>query len=519
MQIKIKGKVVYTYSVKRLVYTLCFFLFCVIDQRCKTTIGRWVFRDLMGVVMVVVIVSHYHFSDFVKWKIPYLVWTAICIVCAPIAAFNRIITIRLDDWLAIILNVILYGYILIHTFISVALEKKYPKLNVKFGATWLAMMLLMIVQRTYVWPFCYLVIFGCFYLTDYSKEEQEELFQGMLDGIILGFFVLQGLCFVFRPYDKVRYCGLFTNSNSNSLFYVEVLAAVLAKILYMTKSTATKWMKVYYWVGAGTVLSFELLTIGRMGWLTAIFLIFVFLKFIRKFQSFKGWWKNLLILLLCVCVTFPLCFSAIRYIPPLFHHPVWFEGEWNPDRVHSWDEWDSHKYIDIDEYLEAALKRVFDSFKNLLEHSPFMLKADAAEDLPENMIPMLESELSRDSFLVRSTIYKYYFQHLKLWGQPYAEQGFFLFNHSWVWHAHDIFLQYGTDFGIPVMLLFIITIFWGAVLLGKRFSHYGKVEDAGNWMFLLLPAVFGLFEYSWGTGSLSILLLFVAWKRVVCNEW
>ena len=46
-------------------------------------------------------------------------------------------------------------------------------------------------------------MFVCFYLTRYTEQEKEDLFQGMLDGIILGFFLLQGLCFVFRPYDVV----------------------------------------------------------------------------------------------------------------------------------------------------------------------------------------------------------------------------------------------------------------------------------------------------------------------------
>lgn len=58
MQIKIKGKVIYACSVQRLVYTLCFFLFCVIDQRSKTVFGKWVFRDLTGAVMAVVILTH-----------------------------------------------------------------------------------------------------------------------------------------------------------------------------------------------------------------------------------------------------------------------------------------------------------------------------------------------------------------------------------------------------------------------------------------------------------------------------
>ena len=539
MQIKIKGNVIYTYSVRRLIYALCFLLFCVIDQRSKTCSGLdgWLetFRDLTGIVMAVIIMSHYRPEEFKKRKVPYLVWTAVCLIGAPIAFWwgmsNRPF---LNDWVVVVLDVVLYGYVLIHTFISVFLEKKYPKLNRRFFAVWLIMMALMLISRsTYIWPFCYLVMFGCFYLTDYSVEEQEDLFQGMLDGIILGFFVLQGLCFVFRPYDVVRYKGFFANPNWNALFLLEVLAAVFAKILYAIKNNAGKWVKVYYWLGAGVVLSYELMTIGRAGWLTAIVLIAAFISFLKKLQPWGRWWKKLAVLSLCVMLTFPLCFAAARYLPPVFHHPVWLWGEWSEERVHSWDEWNSEKYIDLDEYLATALGRIYGSFVNLLEHSPFSMKVDAAENieivdpsqeepeeenLPLNKIPVLSEEQSQsDAFLVRSTIYSYYFSHLNFWGHPYEEQGFQLLEHYWIGHAHNIFLQYGTDFGVPFMLLFAAVIVWGAVLFWKQFKRVGSPASAASWMYLLIPAVFGMFEYSWGVGSLSILMMFAAWRKAVCD--
>lgn len=521
MQIKYKGNVIYSYSARRLVYALCFLLFCVIEQRSKTCSGLdgWLetFRDLTGVVMAVIIMSHYRPAEIKKWKLPYLIWTAACVIGAPLAfVWGKNNRPFLNDWVVMLLDVILYGYIVIHTFISVALEKQYPKLNRKFCAVWLVMMILMIVSRsTYIWPFCYLVMFGCFYLTGYTKQEKDDLFQGMLDGIILGFFLLQGLCFVFRPYDVVRYKGFFSNSNWNALFYVEVLAAVFAKILYVTRSNANKWVRLYYWIGAGVVLSYELLTIGRAGWLTSIVLIISFLGFLKKIQITARWWRKLAMLSLSVLLTFPLCFSAMRYLPPVFHHPVWFWGEWDESRVHSWDAWNSEKYVDLDEYMEAALGRIFDSFANLSEYSPFHITANAAE-LPPNKIPVLTVEQAQDAFLVRKTIYKYYFEHLNLLGHPYEEQGFQMHEGYWIGHAHNIFLQYGTDFGIPVMILFIGLILWGLVLLWKEFMRGALAADAASWMYLLIPAVFGMFEYAWGVGSLSILMLFVAWRRVIC---
>ena len=523
MQIKIKGKVIYTYSVRRLVYALCFLLFCVIDQRSKTVFGKWVFRDLTGAVMAVIILSHYHMEDFRKRKVLHLIWTAVWIIGAPITFalggyHAAVLDIRMEWW-AITLGVVLFGYVLINTYGSVVLEKKYPKMNLKYGAMWLLMMFLMIVSRsTYLWPLSYLVMFGCFYLTDFSMEEKNDLFQGMLDGIILGFFILQGYCFVFRPYDMVRYYGAFSNPNMNSLFYVIVLASVFVKIIYIEKKQSNRWVRLYYWVGAGVLLSFELLTIGRMGWFTAAFLVIAFIYFLKKIQLHKRWWKNLLALSLSVCLTFPLCFSAVRYLPPLFHHPVWFPNEWNETRVHSWDPWDSDKYIDLDEYMDAAAGRIVDIFKNILQHSPFLLTADAEEAQTVNSEPVLSPTDSIDSFVIRSNIYKHYLANLNFWGHPYSEQGFQLTSEYWVPHAHNIFLQYGTDFGIPVMILFTVLIFWGARLLGREYKRQKSEMAAGYWMFLMIPAIFGLFEYSGGTGSLSVLIMFVAWREVICCE-
>lgn len=40
---------------------------------------------------------------------------------------------------------------------------------------------------------------------------------------------MQGWCFVFRPFDRPGYVGVYSSSNLNALFYLEVLAAVFTK--------------------------------------------------------------------------------------------------------------------------------------------------------------------------------------------------------------------------------------------------------------------------------------------------
>lgn len=497
---------------RRILYSICFCAFCVIDQRIRTAYGGngWLetFRDLTGVVMAVLILSHYRSDDFRKWKIPYLLWTVAGII-GGIAAFLWGMKNQrsMNDWTVIILDVFLFGYIGIHMVIDFAVEKKRVKLNRKYACVWLLMMLLMIFSKSdLVWPVFYLIMFGCFYLTDYDKAEREELLQGMLDGIILSFFLLQGLAFVFRPYDEVRYKGIYFNTNTNALFYVEVLAAVLSKLLYTVRKNACKWLKLYYWLGAGVVLAFLFMTVGRMGWVTAFILILVFLWAGKAGEFKRGILKRGLILVLCACLTFPLCFGAARYLPPLFHHPIWYGNEWNENRVHSWDPWDSEKYVSLDELMEFALGRIWGSIGILLDHSPFMLNADAAESQEGAISPVDDAKVSMDE---RMRIYKYYASHLTLWGNAKKENG------EWGYHGHNIFLQFGTDFGIVALGVFVILYGWGLILFIRRFRRDRDEEHIVWLLFFLITLLHGLMENVWGVGSITVLMMFFAWGSII----
>lgn len=505
-----------------LVFAFAFF----IDQRTKTCSGLdgWVetFQDMTGFVMAVLIMSHYRVEDFRKWKIPYMVWSVIWLIgLVPAFFWGQANKPFLNDWCVILVDIILFGYILIHTFIGVIIEKNYPKLNVKFAAMWTLMLLLMIFSRSdYLWPLTYFVMFGCFYLTNYSKAEEEDLFQGLLDGAILAFFLMQGWCFVFRPFDNgdMRYVGIYTNCNINALFYLEVLVAIFAKIIYVNRRKSNKWIKAFYWLGAGVLYSFLFLTIGRTAWLTAFVLGLIFLGGLNLVQNRKRFVVNGVILVLCACITFPVVFGAVRYLPPVFHHPVWHFGEWNESKVHSWDEWDSEKYVDLHEFLDEALGRITDTIEEFLAESPFAMNVKAGgwkNDL--NTTPLLDDSQPTNGLLVRKTIYRTYFDNLNLFGHPYDEQGFQMFSWYWIGHAHNIYLQYGTDFGVIVIALFVILILWAGVNLVSKIGKECREQEIGYLMFLLVPAVFGLLEYSWGVGSITILLLFVAWRKVVCD--
>lgn len=505
---------------KRVIVALCFVMINIINQRYHTGSGLdgivETFRDLLGVPIAVMIAIHYQWDDFKRYKIPYLAWTGIGII-GGILFWNLSgdLIYFANDRLVVMLEVFLYGYIVIHTFISAVIEKKYPKLHKKYASLWLAMMLLMIISRsTYLWPFAYLVMFGCFYLTDYTKQERDDIYQGMLDGIIASFFLFQAYCCMFRPFDPWdnRYKAIFNNSNHAALFYCMVLAVIAAKVLQVYKKKAHWIWKAWYVIFAAAVYSLLFMTIGRIGWIVGFLMGILALVFIAHLSHKKNFIRNGIALLLCTCILFVPVFSIVRYTPALFHHPVWFWGEWDRDRVHSWDPWDSWKYVDLNEFMDTALGRIYESISGLVSKSPFALRAYASE---VDKTPMFEA--APDGMTQRKTIYQYYFEHLNMFGHPYSEQGFQMTARYWVGHAHDIYLQFGTDFGIIAMVLLLILMGWGTVIAVRRFWTEGNTKAAGSLFLLLIPCTFGIFEYCWGVGSLTIPVLFVLTGNILCE--
>lgn len=544
-------------SKKRIIYMICFFFFCLIDQRIKTTSGLdgWgeTFRDLTGVVMAVLILSHYHLSDFVKRKIPYLVWSLVCVMGGIAFLWKgQSLVWFANDRAVLVMDVFLFGIILIHIFTDLILDRQRPRLYKPFAFAWLAMMLLMMVSRSeYLWPFGYLVMFGCFYLTDYTAAEREDLFQGMLDGVILGFFVLQGWCFVFRPYDAVRYVGVYSNCNLNALFYLVVLAAALTRLVQVYRRGGGRLLRLYYWLGTGVVLGFLFMTISRTGWFAAAVLVFAGLlclwRVLSRGNLFVSLFKNGLIVVFCAVLTFPLVFGAVRYLPPAFHHPVWFFGEWHEDKVHSWDKWDSEKFVNLDRLMRVANSRVATILDTLFEkaepESTLRLEVEGENLASENQtaedkksqpdVSPLQQQLYDEalaagfaldradrgnSLLVRKAIYRYYIHLLNFRGHPDSEQGFQIFPNQRIGHAHNIYLQYGVDFGIPVLILFVALVVWSAVRFVREFMREPSENAAGCLLFLLIPAVFGLLEYCWGPGSMAVTLLFVIWKKAISAD-
>lgn len=141
----------------------------------------------------------------------------------------------------------------------------------------------------------------------------------------------------------------------------------------------------------------------------------------------------------------------------------------------------------------------------------------AGEILASNKIPALDSE-SNNAFVVRYTIYKWYWDHLSLRGMPYDEQGFQLTESHWIQDTHNIYLDYGINFGIPVMILFTVFIWYGIGRLIYNSCKQINVTKMSCLLITLVPPIFGLFEFAWGSGMLYTIAFYLCFSEMLLGK-
>ncbi|MBQ8041397.1 MAG: O-antigen ligase family protein, partial [Lachnospiraceae bacterium] len=190
-------------------------------------------------------------------------------------------------------------------------------------------------------------------------------FQGMLNGMIVWFFVQQIIAFGFRPYDYARYRGLYSGETQNGLFYMLVYCAFLLKWWLAEEKKAHRLWRLFYFVMAAGCVGFMILTGGRTALVGAVIITLLLYTYYFIFQkkSFWSWLLKGIALVLCIVVMFPAVYGCVRYLPTILHHPVWFEGEYNADTsVHSYDPWNSERYITFEKVLELNAGRLLQLF-------------------------------------------------------------------------------------------------------------------------------------------------------------
>lgn len=359
---------------RRLLYFLCFLAFELIDFLRNTQNGDIWSAAVggTGLVMMVLIFSEYPLKEWnygKHTKVYMAIWTVCCLGIAGAAAlWQQHFIFGIYKWTFFlgVWNVwwiFLVGQEIVKRIWKAGSLRAKPDLT---GVLALVMAFLMTFSRSgRLWPVWFAAMFGMFYVTRFTKEKLEQLFEAMVDATIVAFFVIQIYAYGFRPYDVIRYLGAYPNSNVASLHYLVVYTMVLCKLHYLEKKNAKKGWRIFFFLGAAGLLDFMFLTMGRTSWVTAV----VITCFYGIFVIWKNWKKKFsgviargAALVAAFVVLFPVVFGTVRFLPTVLHHPVWYGGEYSIEKVHSFDPADSPKYIEMDEFLEAVFGRIVGTF-------------------------------------------------------------------------------------------------------------------------------------------------------------
>ena len=465
------------------------------------------------------------------------------------------------QYLTAVMNIWLIGIMLWVLWRRAAAGRlKKPKWDI-LSTLWVLLTIVMVLSKSgRVWPVWFFLIYGIFYLTEYSEEDKDALVEGMVNGTIISFFIMQIYAYGFRPYDEVRYKGPLSNCNMTALYYLIVYCMILAKLHFLTLQKSRKIRKLFWMVMAGGLLCFQFMTLCRTAWLSAIAVTFAYgiliVKGIWKDSLPKVMGKAVLLGVITVAV-FPIVFGTVRWLPTILHHPIWYEGEWSEEKVHSFDPADSDKYVTLEEFLDTALGR----FLQILE-KPAAVDGQAMQDaagqgeagqgeagqgeagqetaeeslvteeetvdsgeelfMPDGYVrasaeaigdevPILDYSKDWTSSDIRVAIFKAYWKDLN-WRGHSEKEGYYLITPKYrCWHAQNLWLQIAYYYGIPAgILLVVLTVVMIYYYISR--CHKGKLDQKYGvlpLLFVILYFTFGLMEVVWNPGQLVFVLIFL----------
>ena len=251
---------------------MCFMLLGLIDQRRGSAIGeiQMLFSNLTGIVMAMLLLPSLNYHKF-KGKI-YLFWTPVCLIFTVIAIIwgQRLWPYR-GQWIAAVLNLTCWSYLLIY------IVREWKTLDIgerlKQPYYWCVLAFLMLMalsaheKSETLW---YMLIYGGFYIIGIPENRRRDFMVGMLNGIIAWFFIQQVIAFGFRPYDYVRYRGLYSGETQNGLFYMLTYCAFFVKWVWGKEEKQNKWLCRFYFLMAAGNVGFMILAGSRSGLLGAV---------------------------------------------------------------------------------------------------------------------------------------------------------------------------------------------------------------------------------------------------------
>ena len=253
-------------------YMFCFMLLGLIDQRRGSAVGevQMIFANLTGIVIVLLLLPSLELNRF-RSKL-YAIWLPICIILTIIACLVRpYLGLYRGQWNTAVLNVAVWSFLVIYIIREWMNLKFFTKICSPFWGSLLILLILMVLSAHEKYhTLFYLLIFGSFYLVGIPEDKRNDFRNGLLNGIIVWFFVQQVIAFGFRPYDYIRYRGLYSGETQNGIFYTIVFCAFIVKWLCAIKAHKKWWIRFFYFLMSAGCVGFLLFTGSRAGLLSVL---------------------------------------------------------------------------------------------------------------------------------------------------------------------------------------------------------------------------------------------------------
>lgn len=521
---------------------------------CVKTNGSFedaaIFVNLTGVALFFIIMTRYKIMEFCK-PLYAIYLVAGALVVFLVYHFFSAKDVFQSRFLVAEINVYLFGLIFIKIIEDAVLLQKSMQVEetgeqtsikdrvIRFvrgnrPAVCVSLFLIMCVVsvNNSVWPLWFLMMFIPYYMVKSTKRDKEILFESIVDGLIVGFIIIQGHAFLFRPYYNNRYWGFFSNSNINALFYMVSYVAILVKLHILREKNSRKIIRTICYGFAGVLWSLTCFTVSRcsvMGLIviTLVFLIMEEWSYLKR--GIKGFFISGILLFAAFIISVVPVYGLMRYVPQLRHHPIFFLDEYNNrDSIKVEDINNDELYVTLKDSIDGFLGRL--NYANIEDNASISTgpSVDENGNTDYGNVNVTDSTYEAAYYKdikygkldivlgVRKYVWMYFSSHLNFSGHVESYERIQVMPAFACNHPHNSFLFIAYCFGIIPGLLFTIFVFGVPVYV---LIKYKKKRNELSWHYLFTALVyiafisFGFFETIAYPGRLAFLLLFMLYPQ------
>ena len=536
----------FNFFLKRMIYILCFTGLCLIDQTIGSATG-WIqfgIKNYTSFIIAIIVISAFKIRDFIK--IPYFIWLILFflgrnyVLTWGISNSGNFLKLQTAMWCLGI-----YGVVFLRLFYFYVIEKKRPHIKwSSFGICLIMLLGMAVIQNDINWPKTLFVTLICLYLTAFNEKDLSNLYEGIADGIILGFFVVQIQAWMYRPYDIFRYRGMYSHPNMNALFYLCAYSAVLCKWYLLKIRKQHVLYRIPLILLAGLIVGTIFFTGARTAYITIAFLTLGFLIF-QFFSHEKGKILELALSIVALISSIFICFLPayylIRYIPAYVDEPIYFEADNVSKKIKKGEPVDSEKYISLEKALKVMYGRFFGfvdeekgentswiDWKDILMPAQVVYASEMSERYEqyinpietgyvelgtESSHPLLTGDEENSSVKTRVAIYKYFLERTSIIGKKNNPQGVWVSSKTFATHCHNVLIQISYDFGMIIGVFFVVVIFMFYYKVFKGLREYSEIDDFYRLFvscsYVSLFLVFGMLDIVWIYGQLPFTMFWL----------